>query len=146
MDSIEIDLLNYREQTIEKLKAKEFDILVIGGGITGAGIARDAVLRGYSVALIEKNDFGFGTSSGSSKIVHAGIRYLGQREFRLVREGSVERKKLLEMAPHLTYPIKFLLPMYSDTKYPKSRILETNFSASVAKIFNSFVLFSRFIV
>ncbi len=122
MDSIEIDLLNYREQTIEKLKAKEFDILVIGGGITGAGIARDAVLRGYSVALIEKNDFGFGTSSGSSKIVHAGIRYLGQREFRLVREGSVERKKLLEMAPHLTYPIKFLLPMYSDTKYPKSRI------------------------
>ncbi|MHA2244032.1 MAG: glycerol-3-phosphate dehydrogenase/oxidase [Candidatus Hodarchaeales archaeon] len=122
MQRNETDLLDYRKETIEKLKVEEYDVLVVGGGITGAGIARDAAIRGYSVALIEKNDFGFGTSSGSSKIVHAGIRYIGQKEFRLVREGSVERKKMLEMAPHLTRPIKFLLPMYSDTKYPKSRI------------------------
>ncbi|MFX0149546.1 MAG: glycerol-3-phosphate dehydrogenase/oxidase [Candidatus Hodarchaeota archaeon] len=122
MDDREKDVLGYRKITIEKMKTEEFDILIIGGGITGAGIARDAVLRGYSVALIEKNDFGYGTSSGSSKIVHAGIRYLAQKEFRLVREGSVERKKILEMAPHLTRPIQFILPLYSDTKYPKSRI------------------------
>lgn len=122
MGNRETDVLDYRKITIQKMKTEEFDILIIGGGITGAGIARDAALRGYSVALVEKNDFGYGTSSGSSKIVHAGIRYLGQREFRLVREGSVERKKILEMAPHLTRPIQFVLPLYSDTKYPKSRI------------------------
>ncbi len=122
MNSTETTILDYRKHTIEKMKTEDFDVVVIGGGITGAGIARDAALRGYSVALVEKNDFGYGTSSGSSKIVHAGIRYLGQKEFRLVREGSVERKKILEMAPHLTRPISFILPMYSDTKYPKSRI------------------------
>ncbi|MFX0185042.1 MAG: glycerol-3-phosphate dehydrogenase/oxidase [Candidatus Hodarchaeota archaeon] len=122
MSNRETDVLDYRKITIDKMKAEEFDILIIGGGITGAGIARDAALRGHSVALVEKNDFGYGTSSGSSKIVHAGIRYLGQKEFRLVREGSVERKKILEMTPHLTRPIQFVLPLYTDTKYPKSRI------------------------
>ncbi|MFX0122014.1 MAG: FAD-dependent oxidoreductase [Candidatus Hodarchaeota archaeon] len=116
------NLLHYRNQTIDEMEANEFDILVIGGGITGAGVARDAVLRGYSTALIEKNDFGFGTSSGSSKIVHAGIRYLAQKEYRLVREGSLERKKILEMAPHLSRPIQFILPTYSDTKFTKSKI------------------------
>jgi glycerol-3-phosphate dehydrogenase len=116
------EILYYRKESTKKLKTDEFDILVIGGGITGAGIARDAALRGYNVALVEKNDFGFGTSSGSSKIVHGGIRYLAQREYRLVREGSVERKKILEMAPHLTRPIEFVLPCYSDTKFPKPRI------------------------
>ncbi len=116
------DILYYRKENINKLKTDEFDILVIGGGITGAGIARDAALRGYNVALVEKDDFGSGTSSGSSKIVHAGIRYIGQGEFRLVREGSVERKKILEMAPHLTRPIEFILLCYSDTKYRKSKV------------------------
>jgi glycerol-3-phosphate dehydrogenase len=122
MDNHGKDVLGYRKITIEKMKTVEFDVLIIGGGITGAGIARDAALRGYSVALIEKDDFGYGTSSGSSKIVHAGLRYLAQKEFRLVREASVERRKILEMAPHLTCPIQFILPLYSDTKYPKSRI------------------------
>ncbi|MFX1284366.1 MAG: glycerol-3-phosphate dehydrogenase/oxidase [Promethearchaeota archaeon] len=122
MDSMEIDLLNYREQTIEKMKAEEFDILVIGGGISGAGIVRDAVLRGYTVALIEKNDFGYGTSSGSSKILHAGIRYLAQKEYRLVREGSLERNRIIEMAPHLSRPIQFILPAYSDTIFKKSKL------------------------
>ena len=114
--------LTYRKDTIEKFQSKEFDILIIGGGITGAGIARDAALRGLSVALVEKNDFGYGTSSGSSKLVHAGIRYIGQKEFRLVREASVERKKILEMAPHITKPLKFLVPLHSDTILSKNKL------------------------
>lgn len=118
----ETDLLHYRNQTINDMEAKEFDILVIGGGITGAGVARDAILRGYSVALIEKNDFGYGTSSGSSKIVHAGLRYIAQKEYRLVREGSKERRKILEMSPHLSRPIRFILPAYSDMKFNRSKI------------------------
>jgi glycerol-3-phosphate dehydrogenase len=122
MSNKDTDLLHYRKQTIDEMEAKEFDILVIGGGITGAGIARDATLRGYSIALIEKNDFGFGTSSGSSKIVHAGLRYVAQKEYRLVREGSMERKKILEMTPHLSRPIQFILPAYSDMKFTKSKI------------------------
>ena len=120
--NVESDILNYRHETIQKMQTTEFDILVIGGGITGAGIARDATLRGYSVALVEKNDFGYGTSSGSSKMVHAGIRYVIQKEFRLVREGSVERKKILEMAPHLTRPIQFLIPLHSDLRTTKSGV------------------------
>ncbi|MFX0015138.1 MAG: glycerol-3-phosphate dehydrogenase/oxidase [Promethearchaeota archaeon] len=122
MHKEEMKSLDYREKVLEKMKSTEFDILVIGGGITGAGIARDAALRGYSVALIEKNDFGYGTSSGSSKIVHAGIRYLAQREYRLVREGSKERRRILDMAPHLSRPIQFILPAYSDMIFKKSRI------------------------
>ena len=122
MHKNEINLLYYRKQTIDEMEANEFDILVIGGGITGAGITRDAILRGYSVALIEKNDFGYGTSSGSSKIVYAGIRYLAQREYRLVREGSMERKKIIEMAPHLSRPIQFILPAYSDMVFTKSKL------------------------
>ena len=114
--------LSYRESTIEKLRSTEFDILVVGGGITGAGIARDAALRGYSVGLVEKNDFGFGTSSGSSKLVHAGLRYIGQKEFRLVREASIERKKILEMAPHITKPLKFIVPLHSDTILSKNKL------------------------
>ncbi|MFX1516095.1 MAG: glycerol-3-phosphate dehydrogenase/oxidase [Promethearchaeota archaeon] len=122
MDNKETELLSYRKQTIDEMQGIEFDILVIGGGITGAGITRDAILRGYSVALIEKSDFGYGTSSGSSKILHAGIRYLAQKEYRLVREGSLERKKLIEMAPHLSRPIQFILPAYSDMVFTKSKL------------------------
>ena len=111
-----------RTETIKRMKSEEFDVVIIGGGINGAGIARDAVLRGFSVALIEKNDFGYGTSSGSSKLVHAGLRYVAQKEFRLVREASVERKKILEMAPHITQPLEFLIPLYSDMLTVKSKI------------------------
>ncbi|WP_455140539.1 glycerol-3-phosphate dehydrogenase/oxidase [Candidatus Hodarchaeum mangrovi] len=114
--------LKYRDEVVKKLENEKFDILIIGGGITGAGIARDAALRKLKVALIEKGDFGSGTSSGSSKLVHAGLRYLAQKEFRLVFEASKERKKLLEMAPHLTRPLKFLIPLHSDTKTPKNKI------------------------
>ncbi|MFW9778926.1 MAG: FAD-dependent oxidoreductase [Candidatus Heimdallarchaeota archaeon] len=107
-------VLHYREDTISNLQSQEFDILVVGGGITGAGVARDAALRGYSVALAEKLDFGSGTSSGSSKLVHAGLRYVPQKEFRFVREASRERRKILEMAPHVTSPLKFFFPFHSD--------------------------------
>ena len=113
---------DYREKTIEMMQSTEFDILIVGGGITGAGIARDAALRGYSVGLVEKDDFGYGTSSGSSKLVHAGLRYIGQKEFRLVREASIERKKILEMAPHITRPLKFIVPLHSDTILTKNRL------------------------
>lgn len=122
MNTKKAPLLESRVEVINKLKTDEFDVLIVGGGITGAGIARDAVLRGYSVALIEKNDFGSGTSSGSSKLVHAGLRYVAQKEFKLVRQASKERKKILDMAPHLTQPVQFLVPLYSDLKTTKSKI------------------------
>ncbi len=117
-----MSILEYRKRTINRMSTKTYDVLIIGGGITGAGIARDAALRGLSVALVEKADFGYGTSSGSSKLVHAGLRYIGQKEFRLVREASIERKKILEMAPHVTKPLKFLVPLHSDTVLTKGKL------------------------
>jgi glycerol-3-phosphate dehydrogenase len=88
------------------------DVLIIGGGITGAGIARDAALRGFRTALVDKADFGAGTSSHSSRLIHGGIRYLEQRAFRLVFEASRERRVLLRIAPHLVRPLAFLFPVY----------------------------------
>ena len=88
-----------------------FDLLVIGGGITGAGIALDAVSRGMTVGLVERNDFASGTSSKSSKLVHGGLRYLEQREFGLVREASTERELLGRLAPHLVQPFPFVIPI-----------------------------------
>jgi glycerol-3-phosphate dehydrogenase len=88
----------------------EYDLLVIGGGINGAGIARDAAGRGLRVLLCEKDDFAQGTSSRSSKLIHGGLRYLEHREFRLVREALREREVLLRAAPHLVWPLRFVLP------------------------------------
>jgi len=88
----------------------------VGGGITGAGILRDAVLRGYKVALIEKADFASGTSSKSSKLVHGGFRYLAQFKFGLVHEALVERKILIDLAPHLVHPLECLLPIYTNSR------------------------------
>lgn len=107
-----------RERHIERLRQETFDILVIGGGITGAGIARDAALRGFKTALIEKADFCSGTSSKSSKLVHGGFRYLNNLEFGLVRESLVERKTLMEIAPHLVHPIQCLLPLHGHNSTP----------------------------
>lgn len=87
-----------------------YDIFVIGGGINGCGIARDAAGRGYSVALAEMNDFASGTSSGSTKLIHGGLRYLEYYEFRLVREALMEREILWAMAPHIIWPLRFVLP------------------------------------
>lgn len=101
-----------RIRNLDRMKSEEFDLLIIGGGINGAGVARDACMRGMKVALIEAQDFASGTSSRSSKLIHGGIRYLENREFHLVFEALSERRKLLEMAPHLVHPMKFLIPLY----------------------------------
>ena len=95
---------------------EQFDILVIGGGITGAGIALDAATRGLKVALVEKRDFAAGTSSRSTKLIHGGLRYLEHFDFALVREGLQERATVLRNAPHLARPFPFLVPIYSDSK------------------------------
>jgi len=104
--------LSDRLSALDSLTTSTFDVLVIGGGMTGTGIALDAAARGLSVALIEKGDFGSGTSSKSSKLVHGGLRYLQQREFRLVYENLYERQRLLENAPHLVSPLPFLIPLF----------------------------------
>lgn len=101
-----------RRENLKKLAQEEFDIVVIGGGINGAGIARDASSRGLKVALVEANDFASGTSSRSSKLIHGGIRYLENMEFGLVFEALSERRLLFQMAPHLVHPLRFMLPLY----------------------------------
>src|SRR5213083_1369496 len=98
--------------------AEPVDLLVIGGGITGAGVARDAALRGIRTALVDKGDFGGGTSSHSSRLIHGGLRYLEQRAFRLVFEASRERRVLLTIAPHLVRPLAFLFPAYRGARVP----------------------------
>ncbi|WP_411721200.1 glycerol-3-phosphate dehydrogenase/oxidase [Mycetocola sp.] len=104
--------LEERSAAIEALKTKELDILVVGGGIVGAGSALDAVTRGLSTGILEARDWSSGTSSRSSKLVHGGIRYLEQLDFRLVREALIERGLLLQrIAPHLVKPVKFLYPL-----------------------------------
>lgn len=101
---------------IEKYKGEEFDLLVIGGGITGATVAYEAASRGLSVALVEKSDFGSATSSATSKMIHGGLRYLSTLEFSLVRESLRERRILSNIAPNLVHPIPFLYSIYKDDK------------------------------
>ncbi|PWU14135.1 MAG: glycerol-3-phosphate dehydrogenase/oxidase [Bdellovibrio sp.] len=101
-----------RTSNIQRLRNEHFDLVIIGGGINGAGAARDACLRGMKVGLVEANDFAFGSSSRSSKLIHGGIRYLENRDFHLVFEALAERRTLLEIAPHLVHPLKFMIPMY----------------------------------
>jgi glycerol-3-phosphate dehydrogenase len=101
-----------REDSLRRLAEERFDVLVIGGGVTGAGVALDAASRGFKTALVEKEDFASGTSSKSSKMVHGGLRYLQQREFRLVYENLAERQRLLDNAPHLVSPLPFLIPLF----------------------------------
>jgi glycerol-3-phosphate dehydrogenase len=106
------------KRIVEALRDETFDLLILGGGITGAGVALDAVLRGLRVALIDKGDFASGTSSASSKLVHGGLRYLEHGEFRLVYEALHERGHLLRNAPHLVQPLRFLLPFYEGARLP----------------------------
>src|SRR5256886_6087311 len=98
------------------------DGLIVGGGITEAGIARDAASRGFRTALIDKADFGAGTSSHSSRLIHGGLRYLEQGAFRLVFEASRERRVLLTIAPHLVRPLAFLFPVYRGARVPAWRL------------------------
>jgi glycerol-3-phosphate dehydrogenase len=101
-----------RGDALGRLASDQFDVLVIGGGITGAGVALDAASRGLRTALVEKDDFASGTSSKSSKLIHGGLRYLQQGEYRLVYENLVERQRLLDNAPHLVSPLPFLIPLF----------------------------------
>ncbi len=105
-----------RSRRFARLGETEFDLLVIGGGVTGAGIARDAALRGLTVALVEKADLANGTSSASSKLIHGGLRYLEQGELGLVFEGTRERALLMRLAPHLARPLPFLFPVYKSSR------------------------------
>lgn len=101
-----------RSSILSRLRTENYDLLIIGGGITGVGIALDAASRGLKTALIEKNDFAFGTSSRSTKLIHGGLRYLKQLEFGLVKEVGSERAIVHRLAPHLVVPEKMLLPLY----------------------------------
>src|SRR5215475_14932209 len=92
--------------------AGEFDVLVIGGGIVGSGVARDAALRGLRTLLVEQSDFASGTSSRSSRLLHGGLRYLAQGRIGLVREASVEKIRLSRIAPHLCRPLPFVFPVW----------------------------------
>ncbi len=106
-----------RTENLAKLQTESFDLIIIGGGITGAGIALDASLRGVKTALIEMNDFASGTSSRSTKLIHGGLRYLKQMEFKLVNEVGRERAIVHNLAPHLVHPDKMLLPLIKDGNY-----------------------------
>ncbi len=108
-----------RKKTIKTLSETEYDLVVIGGGITGGGIALDAASRGLKVALVEKGDFASGTSSKSTKLIHGGLRYLKQFDFWLVKEVGSERAIVHKLAPHLVLPEKMLLPLIENGSYGK---------------------------
>jgi glycerol-3-phosphate dehydrogenase len=110
-----------RERAIEAVTGERFDVVVIGGGITGAGTALDAASRGYSVALVERHDYAIGTSSRSSKMVHGGLRYLQNFDLGLVREALLERQLMVQLAPHLVYPTPFLVPTIGEDR--RSRMI-----------------------
>ena len=101
-----------RSKALEVLSSDEFDVVVVGGGITGAGVALDAASRGYSVALLERADFASGTSSRSSKLVHGGLRYLQNFDLGLVREALLERSLMVALAPHLVHPLPLVVPAF----------------------------------
>jgi glycerol-3-phosphate dehydrogenase len=105
-----------RSDAVKALAGDPFDVLVIGGGITGAGVALDAAARGYSVGLIERADYASGTSSRSSKLVHGGLRYLQHFDIGLVREALVERQINVNLAPHLVRPLRFVVPAFDGTR------------------------------
>lgn len=105
-----------RPRAIEEIAGRHFEVVVIGGGITGAGVALDAASRGYSVALLERDDYAVGTSSRSSKMVHGGLRYLQNFDLGLVREALLERQLMVRLAPHLVYPTPFLVPALGEER------------------------------
>ena len=110
------------QRSFAALESRVFDVLVIGGGITGAGIARDAAMRGMSVAIVEKAGWANGTSSKSSRLIHGGIRYLERGQVGLVRESVRERELLLRIAPHLVKPLEFTWPVYRGARLPKWKL------------------------
>src|SRR5690242_13828313 len=107
-----------RPACIAALERDTFDVLVIGGGIVGAGVARDAAMRGLRVSLVEQTDFASGTSSRSSRLVHGGLRYLENGQLHLVFEASQERRTLMRIAPHIVRPLQFLWPVFDGARIP----------------------------
>jgi glycerol-3-phosphate dehydrogenase len=105
-----------RAAALQEVAGERFEVVVIGGGITGAGVALDAASRGYSVALLERGDYAVGTSSRSSKMVHGGLRYLQNFDLGLVREALLERQLMVQLAPHLVYPTPFLVPSFAEER------------------------------
>ncbi len=110
-----------RQKAIDRFRSEVFDLLIVGGGITGASVARDAQSRGLKVALIEKGDFGSGTSSASSKLIHGGVRYLENFEFKLVFEALSERTHLLKTSPNMVRPLPFYIPVYKTD--PRGKLM-----------------------
>jgi len=111
-----------RAERLRLLSSEPFDVVIIGGGVTGAGSARDAALRGLRVALIEREDFASGTSSRSSRLIHGGVRYLEHGHLGLVFESSIERMRLLRLAPHLVRPLAFTWPVYEGARIPRWKL------------------------
>src|SRR5574340_985118 len=109
-------------RNFDSLHKTPFDLAIIGGGINGAATAREAAMRGLKTVLIDARDFASGTSSRSSKLIHGGLRYLEQLEFKLVHEARRERRLLLKLAPHLARPVPFLLPIYQGDPYSPAKI------------------------
>src|SRR5207248_733258 len=107
-----------RASSLQRLAQGTLDLLVIGGGIVGAGVVRDAALRGLRVGLAEQYDFAFGTSSRSSRLLHGGLRYLAQGRLGLVREASLEKRILHTIAPHLAEPLPIIFPAFQDAQWP----------------------------
>ena len=114
--------ISTRRQRLEALGSRQFDLLVIGGGITGCGIAYEAAARGLAVALVDKADFAWGTSSRSSRLVHGGVRYLEHGHIHLVFESSAERRALLRLAPHLVRPLEFTWPVYEGARISRWKL------------------------
>src|SRR3954470_7880533 len=107
-----------RPDTLAAMSRDLLDMLVIGGGIVGCGVARDAAMRGLRVGLVDAHDIAFGTSSRSSRLLHGGLRYLAQGRLGLVREASVEKVVIHRIAPHLAEPLPFIFPTYQGTQWP----------------------------
>ncbi len=126
-----------RDARLARLGAEQFDVLIVGGGINGAGIARDAAMRGLRTALVERNDFASGTSSRSSRLVHGGVRYLEHGHLRLVFESSRERRTLLRLAPHLVRPLRFTWPVYRGARLPRWKLLAGLFMYDALAVFRN---------
>ncbi len=103
---------------LAELAQQKFDVVVIGGGINGAGIARETALHGYRTLLVERNDFGSGTTSRATRLIHGGLRYLEHGEFGLVYESLGERETLVRDVPHLVRPLRLLVPVYRGDRRP----------------------------
>jgi glycerol-3-phosphate dehydrogenase len=126
-----------RAARLAALGARTFDVLVVGGGITGCGIAHEAALRGLDVALIEKDDFASGTSSRSSRLIHGGVRYLEHGHLHLVFESSAERRHLLRLAPHLVRPLEFIWPVYAGARIPRWKLAAGLFLYDALSLFRN---------